>query len=395
MSAHAKHSIAPPHVALLVETSLASGRDILLGIARYVREHRPWLLYHKPRSLEESLPTWLAGWQGHGILARVQTQAMADALLATGLPVVDVLGVVDGPGFPVVRVDDAEIGRLAAQHLLERGFREFAYLGIAQENWSDFRQNAFVAEVTDAGFQVQCRTEPRHETEGQSWEKHQEDLAEWVAQLPVPVGVMLCSDQLGSPFLDACRRAGRSVPYEVAVIGVDNDEPLCEVSNPPLSSVWPGHAQLGYQAAALLDRLMARGAVPVEQSFVPPLKIVTRLSSDTIAVEDSAVAQALRVIRERACYRIRLDDIAELVGVSRSVLQRRFQSVLGRTINQELIHQRLKVAQALLLETKLSLPEIAERAGFQHQEYMGAIFKAHLKRTPASFRPKKRQTLLR
>jgi LacI family transcriptional regulator len=201
---------------------------------------------------------------------------------------------------------------------------------------------------------------------------------------------MLCSDQLGTRFLDACRRAGRSVPYEVAVIGVDNDEPLCEVSNPPLTSVWPGHAQLGYEAAALLDRLMAQVAVPVERCFVPPLKIVTRLSSDTIAVEDPAVARALRVIRERACHRIRLNDIAEVVGVSRSVLQRRFQSILGRTINQELIHQRLKVAQALLMETKLSLPEIAERAGFQHQEYMGVIFRAHLKRTPASFRPKKR-----
>jgi LacI family transcriptional regulator len=133
---------------------------------------------------------------------------------------------------------------------------------------------------------------------------------------------------------------------------------------------------------------MVRATLPAERRFVPPLKIVTRLSSDTIAVEDPAVARALRVIRERACHRIRLDDIAEVVGVSRSVLQRRFQSVLGRTINQELIHQRLKVAQSLLLETKLSLPEIAERAGFQHQEYMGAIFKAHLKRTPASFRLK-------
>lgn len=385
-----KAPFAPPHVALLVETSLASGRDILLGIARYVREHRPWLLYHKARSLEESLPAWIAGWKGHGILARVQTRAMADALLATGLPVVDVLGVVDGTGFPVVRVDDAEIGRLAARHLLERGFREFAYMGIAEENWSTFRQEAFGAEVAKAGFRVQVRTEPRQESDGQSWEKHQEDLADWISKLPIPVGAMLCSDQLGTRFLDACRRAGRSVPYEVAVIGVDNDEPLCEVSNPPLTSVWPGHAQLGYEAAALLDRLMARGTVPVERCFVPPLKIVTRLSSDTIAVEDPAVARALRVIRERACHRIRLDDIAEVVGVSRSVLQRRFQSVLGRTINQELIHQRLKVAQALLLETKLSLPEIAERAGFQHQEYMGVVFKAHLKRTPASFRPKKR-----
>ena len=170
------------------------------------------------------------------------------------------------------------------------------------------------------------------------------------------------------------------------VIGVDNDEPLCNVCNPPLTSVVPGHTQTGYAAAALLERLMRGAKVPQEPTLVPPVKIITRHSTDTIAVEDEGVSRALCLIREHASNRIRIDEIAAKIGISRSVLQRRFLASLGRTINDELIHHRLKVAQQLLLETKLSLPEIAERAGFQHPEYMASVFRSRLSLSPAGFR---------
>ena len=376
----------PPHVALLVETSLASGRDILRGIARYVRENQPWLLYHEPRSLEDRPPSWLKGWRGHGIIARVQTPAMARVIAQTRLPVVDVLGVVEGTGFPLVHVDDDATGTLAAEHLLDRGFRNFAYVGLKNENWSASRQKAFTRVVDAKGFQVHVRNEQRRDLDDQTWEVHQHKLTQWVANLSRPVGVMVCSDQRGSLLLDACRRAGLRVPDEVAVIGVDNDEPLCDVCNPPLSSVWPGHAQIGYQAAALLDRLIAGKTNASIRTLVPPLKIITRQSTDTLAVEDRVVREALRVIREQACRGTRIDEIAAAVSVSRSVLQRRFRAVLGRSINEELIAQRLKVARQLLLETNLGLMEIAERAGFRHQEYMGAVFAARLGVTPAVLR---------
>ena len=377
---------SPPHVALFVETSLASGRDILQGIARYVRENGPWLLYHQARSLEDKPPAWLKGWKGHGIIARVQTRAMARAIAQTGMPVVDVLGVIEDNGFPLVHVDNEAIGTLAANHLLERGLRHFAYLGIRGENWSEARQHAFSQAVSKLGCTVTARNEPRHELDDESWEAHQTKLAHWLSSLPRPIGIMVCSDQRGSQFLDACRRANLRVPEEVAVIGVDNDEPLCNVCNPPLTSVLPGHTQTGYAAAALLDRLMRGAKVPQMPTLVPPVKIITRHSTDTIAVEDEAVGRTLCLIREHASNRMRIDDIAAKIGISRSVLQRRFLASLGRTINEELIHHRLKVAQQLLLETKLPLPEIAERAGFQHAEYMASVFRSRLSLSPARFR---------
>lgn len=379
-----------PHVALFVETSLASGRDILGGVARYIRERTPWSLYHEPRSLEDALPAWFADWDGDGIIARVQTPAMARAIARTGIPTVDVLGVVPDCGFPLVHVDDQEIARRAAEHLVERGFRHFAFLGIERENWSDRRRDAFAIALADRRLTHAEFHLPRHEPAGESWETQQDTLAQWIAWLPKPAGVMVCSDQRGPQFLDACRRAEVSVPDDVAVIGVDNDGPLCEVSNPPLTSIWPGHQQVGYEAAALLGELMAGKSPPKKPVLVPPSEIVTRRSTEVLAVEDRAVAAALRIVREHACERIRVDEIATQVGVSRSVLQRRFRTVLGRTVHEELVQQRLKKAQHLLVGSDLPLLDVAEKSGFEHQEYMGAVFKSRLGVTPAQFRKRRR-----
>ena len=376
----------PPHVALVVETSFGSGRDILTGIARYVREHKPWLLFHEARSIDQKLPRWLRNWKGHGIIARVFTPSMAAALRRTQLPVVDVLGVVPDAGFPLVHVDDDAIGVMAAEHLIVRGFKHFAFFGLKERNWSAARERAFVRHIKKHGHETSVRHFNPSQVHDDSWEVHQRHLAEWIASLPKPAGLMVCSDHRASHVLEACRRACVRVPDEVAVIGVDNDQPLCTICNPPLTSIWPNHALVGYEAAKLLDQMM-RGKTRVPpRSLIPPKETVTRQSTDTLAVQDEIVAKALHIIRERVCDAIRVDEIAALVGASRSVLQRRFRATLGRTINQELISQRVTAAQRLLLDTHLSLAEIAERCGFRHQEYMGVVFKAETKQTPAQFR---------
>lgn len=377
-------AIHRPHVALLVETSLASGRDILRGIARYVREHKPWALYHEPRSLEDSVPRWLRAWNGDGVIARIQNRSMAAAVKATGLPVVDVLGVVAEERFPLVHVDDRAIATAAAGHLRERGFRHFAYFGIEGENWSERRRDAFKAAVRSAGFDFRACELPRAAAD--SWEAIEDDLAAWIDALPKPVGVMVCSDQRGPLVLEACRRAGAEVPDEVAVVGVDNDVPLCEVCNPPLSSVQPGHEEVGYQSAALLARLMGGAAKPRKAILVAPQAIVTRQSSEVLAIEDRSVAAALRVIREHEGRGISVESLARQAGLSRSVFQRRFRNALRRSVHQEIIDARVRRAQSLLAETDLPLAEVAERAGFKHQEYLGAVLKARVGFSPAQFR---------
>jgi LacI family transcriptional regulator len=377
----------------LVETSLASGRDILRGIARYVRERGPWSLFHSPRSLDQSAPAWLRGWSGDGIIARITDPEVAQLVKDTGRPAVDVLGMVPGTGFPLVHVDDAAIARLAFDHFAERGFRRFAFLGVAGEawmqrgrNWSQRRQDAFFERARAAGTEPALFEFAPHMLSVEAWEVRQNQLAAWLRNLPKPLGLMVCSDQRGPDALDACRRAGIAVPDEVAVIGVDNDEPLCEVCDPPLSSVLPDHFDVGYRAAGLLDGLMNGVAASRDPQLVEPGRVVSRQSSDSLAVDDRTVAAALRIIRERACSSVSVDEIARDVGASRSVLQRRFRAALGCTIHDQIIAARLKRAEELVTSTDLPLPEVAETCGFNHQEYMGVVFRERLGKTPAQVR---------
>lgn len=366
---------------------MASGRDILCGIARYMREHQAWALYHEARGLSDSAPRWLRRWSGDGIIARVQSRALAREIAASGIPTVDVLGVVPNQPFPLVHVDNGAIARMAAEHLLERGLSHFGFFGITGENWSEQRRAAFCAAVAAVGRGVAVYEIPRDVTGSRSWERLENRVARWISDLPKPAGIFVCSDQRGSQFLEACRRARVQVPDEVAVIGVDNDEPLCEVCHPPLSSVQAGHFQVGHQAAATLDALMCGGSAPKVPILIPPQQVITRLSTDTLAVNDPALAAALRLIRERAHEEeMSVDTIVREVGVSRSVLQRRFRTVLKRSVHQEILRAKIKKARELLTKTNLPLQAVAERAGFKHQEYMGAVFKARLSCTPAEMR---------
>jgi LacI family transcriptional regulator len=384
----AKKASALPRILLLVETSLASGRDILRGVAKYVREFGPWSLYHAPRGLAEQNQDWWHDWKGDGVIARVTDEAMVKSLKKLNVPVVDVLGTVETHTFPLLHVDDAAIATLAHSHLAERGFRHFAYVGIPNQNWSDRRRESF----RRASERLKCSfDEFLMESDGGkagSWESRQEILTNWIRSLPKPVGLMVCSDQRGTDVLDACRRGEFHVPDEVAVVGVDNDEPLCLVCDPPLSSVSANHERVGFQAAGYLAGLLRKEARPLGADFglVPPATVETRHSSDILAVADKVVSAALHLIRQNLSNMPGIDEMAATCGVSRSTLQRRFHDVLGSTIHDQIISARLKEAQKLICTTPLPLATIAKRTGFQHAEYMGAVFRQRVGRSPSQYR---------
>lgn len=375
-----------PHVALLVETSLGPGRDILRGISHYLGEHGPWALYHEPRSLAEGPPKWLATWRGDGIIARVQNREIADAVKATGLPVVDVLGVEPGTGLPLVHVDNRLIAAMASEHLLERGFHHFGFFGIKGENWSEQRREEFCQCLQPFARSVAVREVPRSDLGITPWGAQEEALAQWLAGLPKPIGFLVASDQLGPHLLEGCRRAGIRVPDEVGVVSVDNDETLCEVCHPSLSSVKAGHCSVGYKAASLLASMMNGESPSAEPTLVHPQSVVARGSSEVQAAGDRLTAVALRIIREQACSGLSAADLIAQIPVSRSALQRRFRRETGRSIQEEIINERLKRARQLLAETNLPLAVVADRAGFRHQEYLGAVMKAHFDKTPLEYR---------
>ena len=386
-----EHADERPHIALLVETSLASGRDILAGISRYVREHAPWSLYHEAHGLTDSPPSWLKVWRGDGIIARVQSTEMAEVIRSTEAPVVDVLGVAGDATFPLVHVDNRAIGRMAAEHFRERGLRRFGYFGLKEENWSSERFEGFRDAVADLTPEVALWESSRHSDDSMPWESQVDSIAEWAKALQRPSGIFLASDQLGPKLLEACRRANLRVPDQIAVVGVDNDETLCEVCAPPLSSIDANHQAVGYEAAGLLAGLLKGSRAPKHPVLVKPRQIVSRLSTNMLAVDDSAIASALRFIRDRGHEGIQVIDVARHAGLSRSVLQRRFRAMLSRSVHDEILTAKIKRAEQLLLGSRLPLATVAIRAGFNHLEYMGAVLKARTGMTPGEVRNRRRR----
>jgi LacI family transcriptional regulator len=375
-----------PHVALIVETSIVYGRQILRGITRYLRAHQPWSVFLEQRELFASPPKWLKDWRGDGIICRPTNHLIAERLGKARVPVVDLGDVREGVGLPRIASDDGAIGRLAADHLLERGFRQFAFCGFTSQRWSEDRREGFTAAVKAAGFACAVYESSWGGPRAHPWEQEQEAIGRWLRAVPRPVGVMACNDMRGQHVLDACQRIQQSVPEEVAVIGVDDDALLCELCDPPLSSVVPNPERIGYEAAALLDRLMAGGKPPPHNCLIEPLGVTTRHSTDVLAIDDAHVAAAVRFIREQACQGATVRDVLAHVPLSRTILERRFRQHLGRSPQAEINAVQLKRVKQLLAETDLTLERIAELAGYRHPEYMSVVFKRATGQTPGRYR---------
>lgn len=383
--------LRPPkrrEVALLIETSNAYARGLLQGVVHYIREHRPWSFHLPEQGRGDDPPDWLARWRGDGIIARIETPRIARAVVQAGVPAVDLSAARLVPDLPWVETDDEKIARLAAEHLIERGFRRFGFCGDGRFNWSVWRERHFCARVREAGLAVDCFA-PKSGASDVSIEAA--ELGRWLRELPKPVGIMACYDIRGQQVLDACRSAGLAVPGEVAVVGVDNDALLCDLATPPLSSVIPNAHRTGYEAAALLDRLMAGKRVPAAATLIAPLGVAARQSTDVLAVDDRDVARAVQFIREHACDGINVADVLRAVPLSRRVLEMRFKGQLGRTPHEEILQARLARVKQLLGETDLPLYRIAERTGFEHVEYLSVVFRREVGTTPSAFRAAQRR----
>jgi LacI family transcriptional regulator len=286
-----------------------------------------------------------------------------------------------------VSTNNALIAVLAAEHLMARGLRNFAYCGIASRTidpWSSQRRDALVEHLRRHGFR--CHVYSTRYSPGQSWERLQEQLAEWLVKLPKPVGLMAANDARARHVLQACRRSEVSVPDEVAVIGVDNDELICNLATPPLTSIVQGTEEIGYRAAVMLDQMMRRRKRKTTHVTIDPVTVVTRESTDLVATQDAITANALSYIRQRAREGIQVADVAKHVGASRSTLDDRFRRLVGRTVHSEIQRTRLTAAQQLLVTTDLPAEEIARRAGFRNAQYMNVVFRRALRQTPGQYR---------
>jgi LacI family transcriptional regulator len=383
-----------PLIAIVMNTSVSFDREIVAGAAQYAREVGDWQLYVEEEA-EHRLPK-LASWRGQGILASFDDDKLVGAILASKVPVVAVGGMAchdPASAIPSVATDHDAIANLAAEHFLERGLRHFGYYGAPvtrTTRWSEVRGAAFARRVAAAGCRC-CRFTAEQGPE--DWDGLQQALGAWLAALPKPAGVMACDDARGRHLLEACRRKGIRVPHEIAVIGVDSDELICELAVPPLTSIQQATRRIGYVAARLLDGMMrpqeggtrADEARPVS-TLVPPVGIVPRASTETLAVADHEIAVVIETIRERACGKLSVTDLAAIVGMPRWKLEKRFREIVGHSIHEDIVRVRCAEAQRLLKTTNLPLKAIAPRTGFRSVPYMITVFQRRFATTPAQFR---------
>jgi len=383
-------------VAVVIEASNAYARGLLAGIHRHVREHEPWTIFLPEHGRGSPPLERLAEWRGDGVIARIETPAIARVLAKIQrmqtVPVIDVSAARLLPRVPYVETDDAAIGRAAADHFMERDFRHFAFIGDPRFQWSENRGRSFLDAVTANGqpvhaFPGSMPRRPRKAVRGDPLPPDDDEAIErWLGALPKPVGLFACYDVRGRQVLEACRRARLDVPDQVAVLGVDDDELLCGLSSPPLSSIIPDALGAGRLAAQLLERCMQGGRLGRAEWLLPPLGIATRQSTDVLAIDDDLVVAAVRHIRAYACRGIRVADVIDVLRTSRRVLETRFVKRIGHTPHEEIARVRFRRVEQLLRETSLPLATIAARCGFQHPEYMTVAFTRRYGAPPSRWR---------
>lgn len=383
-----------PRVLLLVETSRAYGRGILEGIARYAREHGPWSIRFEDRGLEPTPSHWLKGWRGSGIISRTVDHSLARALRATGLPIVELHG--DRRiGTARVTCDDDAMGRLAVEHLQGCGLREFALFSYGEAWWTRSHGDGFVCALKERGYSCHVYQTPPSASERAVpiWHDRQMPrVIKWVRALPKPIGIYTVGDMHAVRLLDACHESGVAVPEEVAILSVGNDPLICETVRPTLSSLDLDSPTIGYIAAKLLDRMMAGERVEKETIYTQPSHAVKRQSTDMVAVDDPDLAAAATLIRQRACLGITVSRIVHEIGMSRSVLDRRFRQHFGCTPKAEIMRVRINSAKRLLAETTMDSRAVAKRSGFSTVGYFIKAFRRETGMTPRAYRGSQHRT---
>jgi LacI family transcriptional regulator len=385
----------PPKVAVLINTSTGWGQRLIRGIIQYAHEHGPWALWIEPSTFQPEIHV-PDGWQGQGIIARVASRAMTRHIHSTGLPCVNISAIdVPGATFPRVMPDFKTLARMAAEHLLDRGFQNFAYYGPQQRSLVRYHYEGF-AQALRAANRVCIPYRPGSRQPGLSpWLARHTDLVRWVRSLPKPIAVLTWFVDCGRDVIDACREAEILVPEEVSVLACDDDPLLCDACLPPLSGITSSSEQSGYQAAALLDRLMQGNRPPKRPILIEPTSVVSRRSTDTLAIDNADLAQAIAFIRTHAARPIRVTDVLRRVPFSRRQLEQEFQRILGRSPAQEIRRVHLERAQRLLTETDLPIPTLASSSGFNSPEHFARIFKVQFGLSPLKYRSLARRNLRR
>jgi LacI family transcriptional regulator len=373
-------------VALLVDTSTSWGVRLIKGINRYSQEVGNWLIHVEPRGRYEifGLPT---GWSGEGIIARITREELADEIVATGLPAVNLSWYpYQGPLIARCTVDEQESGRMSASYFLSNGFERFAYCGpIDRPGYVDRFAESYKAVLAAAGHECHLYAPPPGETK-RAWNVHLASLVKWLRSLPKPVALLCWNAARGRQVTEACHYAGLRVPDQVAVLGGEYDELMSHISNPPLSTLDQPSEQVGYAAAEMLASMMAGRKPPAQPLLFAPTRIIVRHSTDTLAIDDDVVREALELIRQRAPQGISVGEVVRKLSVGRRTLEQRFLRLLGRTPAAEIRRVRIEEAKRLLIDTDKAMGAVARASGFSQLDMFSRAFRRVVGMPPSEYR---------
>lgn len=389
-----------PQVALLLPTSVKTCRELLRGVLHFVHLHGPWTVHIIEGREDEQKLSRLETGDCTGIIANLESR-FPKHFLKSPVPTIitDPQDAFLDPSNPLstwsrVVCDNRPIGKRAAAHFLERKFRHFAFVGqVNGASWSEERRTAFCERLSQDGFS--CAVYPKLSAAARTnFSVEQSSLCDWLKALPKPVAILVANDVRGRQVLNSCLKAGLAVPQEVAVLGVDNDEILCETAYPQLSSIQMTAEQAGFEAARLLDSMMnssRRG--PPRQTIITYgfSHLVTRRSTETDQIADALIARALEFIRINARVPLAVEDLLRHLGASRRLVERRFKAVTGRTVYAEIMRVRLERVQMIVRETPMTIEAIAESCGFASASHLSMVFRKHFDITLSAYRRQTRE----
>ncbi|MGZ0654251.1 substrate-binding domain-containing protein [Coraliomargarita sp. W4R72] len=378
---------APFRIALLLGQDLGYSRRVLSGVLNYAESKRLSCIYHNAHPDVRIIPA-LEQWRPHGVIVHLSDRILAERLQALSVPMVSVTNTLKNFPISYVDVDSLAVGRVAADYFLSQGFRSFAYFGSRHVAFSLNRERGFRERLEALGYPVgnlHANFLPQPPF-SQDWTRMDRQTERWLRRLPKPVGILASNDIPARALCELCRNTGIRVPDEVAILGVDNDVSECRMSDPSLSSVEIPAEQVGRGAMQLLLCQLQGDSDSVVQRLEQPLGVIVRSSTDHRGTADPLLQRALDYIEREADQGISVLDVCRYVGRSRRSLERSFQECFQSTIYQRIQQVQVARAKRLLLESKLSVSAVAERAGFSSLRQLDRVFRKYESLAPSAYR---------
>ncbi len=385
-------------ITLLFNANKVYDRQVVEGVGEYLQASQTdWDIFIEEdfRCRIDNIREWL----GDGVIADYDDSSIERLLANVEVPIVGVGGSYhrqqDYPPVHYIATDNAALVESAFLHLKEKGINRFAFYGLpasSGKRWAQEREHAFRQLVQRERYQGVVYQGMN--TAPENWQHAQNRLADWLQTLPPQTGIIAVTDARARHVLQVCDHLHIPVPEKLCVIGIDNEELTRYLSRVALSSVAQGTRQMGYQAAKLLHRLLDNEALPLQRLLVPPVRVVERRSTDYRSLNDPAVIQAMHYIRNHACKGIKVDQVLDAVGISRSNLEKRFKEEVGETIHAVIHAEKLEKARSLLISTSLSIHEISQMCGYPSLQYFYSVFKKEYDTTPKDYRDRYSEVLI-